>query len=520
MKNIDVIFDKNGYIEDVADNSIHIEQENKSLLINATIETDKKVRAYIKAPNNNSAVTDELTPVDGVYSCVVEDRFMAKGTLYVGYELYDNEGYIERLEPLKIYIDSFVSLGTASTDNVYTVTVKIGEVKTVDFEDPARVENVGTKKDMVLNFDIPRGDTGLKGDTGPQGEKGEQGIQGEKGEKGADGEDGYTPQKGVDYFTEEDIKSLGITNKVDWSEVKNILEYSENPVSGKAILPVLDQMVRGDYQIDGWDVDENGERYGIPWQENTCWDGEDYKYPCVHRSVFYYEGSSDNEKHLVFSCSVEDYDGYQLIIDDLGEIYIRKSTNSFDFTGVSWTKVSVSQTDLENAIGDVEASLESIIEKKVEKEEGKGLSTNDFTDELKSKVENNTFDYYAEDVDYFGPADWYENNGIYLLHGEEEGYHTYAILAINGGGYDVKNKTLLELDTGNIYKKFQNNQDILDEDGNQILDGDGAPKQETVWEENWTKYSVSQRDLTNAIGDIEASLESIIEKYGLGGDGV
>ena len=71
-----------------------------------------------------------------------------------------------------------------------------------------------------------------------------------------------------------------------------------------------------------------------------------------------------------------------------------------------------------------------------------------------------------------------------------------------------------------FYKISQHYQDVLDEDGNQILDGDGAPIQEAVWEKDWTKYSVSQRDLTNAIGDIETALDNIIAKYGLGGDGV
>ena len=206
MRKIDVLYNSNGYIEDVADNSIHIEQENQSLLINATINTDKKVRAYIKAPNGNSTVTDELTPADGVYSCTVSDAYMSKGTLYVGYELYDDTGYIERLEPLKIYIDSFISLGTGNSDNVYVVTVSVGEVETVDFEESAKIENVGTKKDMVLNFKIPRGE---------KGEKGEKGDKGEQGVSGKDGADGYTPIKGIDYFTPEDIANLGIDDKVD-----------------------------------------------------------------------------------------------------------------------------------------------------------------------------------------------------------------------------------------------------------------------------------------------------------------
>lgn len=49
------------------------------------------------------------------------------------------------------------------------------------------------------------------------------------------------------------------------------------------------------------------------------------------------------------------------------------------------------------------------------------------------------------------------------------------------------------------------------------------------WENEWEKISVSQddikdfatkTDLNKAIGDIETSLENIIKKYGLGGDGV
>ncbi len=36
-----------------------------------------------------------------------------------------------------------------------------------------------------------------------------------KGDKGDKGDPGYTPQKGVDYFTEEDIESLGLSAKED-----------------------------------------------------------------------------------------------------------------------------------------------------------------------------------------------------------------------------------------------------------------------------------------------------------------
>jgi len=50
----------------------------------------------------------------------------------------------------------------------------------------ASVINTGTASDPILNFTIPKGDTG---ETGPQGLKGDTG---EKGEKGDTGETGAT----------------------------------------------------------------------------------------------------------------------------------------------------------------------------------------------------------------------------------------------------------------------------------------------------------------------------------------
>ena len=105
----------------------------------------------------------------------------------------------------------------------------------------------------------PQGLQGIQGEKGDKGEQGDQGIQGEKGEKGdkgdaftyedftpeqlaalkgsngADGKDGYTPQKGVDYFTAQDIARLNIPS-VD----QTYISTSENAVSGKAISEVVE----------------------------------------------------------------------------------------------------------------------------------------------------------------------------------------------------------------------------------------------------------------------------------------
>ena len=72
-------------------------------------------------------------------------------------------------------------------------TIKIGIIETVENKEQAKVENVGTDEDVILNFKIPRGEQGIEGKIGPQGipgpqgEKGDIGPQGIKGEKGDQG---------------------------------------------------------------------------------------------------------------------------------------------------------------------------------------------------------------------------------------------------------------------------------------------------------------------------------------------
>ncbi len=112
---------------------------------------------------------------------------MAEGELLVGFEIYDALGYIERLDPVSIHIDSFVSLGEENSPNVYVVTASVGEVKTLAPGKSAWVKNTGTNKDLVLSFGIPKGD---------------------KGEKGDKGDKGDVPVKGVDYYTAQERQEV------------------------------------------------------------------------------------------------------------------------------------------------------------------------------------------------------------------------------------------------------------------------------------------------------------------------
>ena len=186
MKTVNVKYAEGGKIQTVSENSLFFEQENESLTVSAELPEafdSYSIRVYSRDAKNNSYVSGKIEKsADGKYNVTISSEYMSKGTLYIGYELYNSDGYAERLEPLKIYIDSWVTLGNTSSGNVYVVTVNVGSVETLEAGSDATVTNSGTEKDMILNFGIPKGEKGDKGDTGDKGDKGDKGDRGEKGE--------------------------------------------------------------------------------------------------------------------------------------------------------------------------------------------------------------------------------------------------------------------------------------------------------------------------------------------------
>ena len=91
-------------------------------------------------------------------------------------------------------------------------TIDVGITETGDYGTDAMVTNVGTNKDAILNFKIPRGIPGEQGLKGEKGDTGPQGPQGEKGEQGPRGEAGPTTiEVGTTITTDPDIGAT-VTN--------------------------------------------------------------------------------------------------------------------------------------------------------------------------------------------------------------------------------------------------------------------------------------------------------------------
>lgn len=74
------------------------------------------------------------------------------------------ESIISKLE--ESIESSIVDMQSTIKKTFTDYTTEVGTVHTVDSSEPAKVTNVGEYPKVVLDFDIPRGATGPKGDTG------------------------------------------------------------------------------------------------------------------------------------------------------------------------------------------------------------------------------------------------------------------------------------------------------------------------------------------------------------------
>lgn len=120
-------------------------------------------------------------------------------------------------------------------DSGEAATIQIGSVTTGNAGTQATITNSGTNNAAVLNFTIPKGADGINGTNGKDGvaasiqvgtvTTGAAGTNASvtnagtpnaaklnftipRGEVGAKGDDGYTPKKGTDYWTETDRQSI------------------------------------------------------------------------------------------------------------------------------------------------------------------------------------------------------------------------------------------------------------------------------------------------------------------------
>lgn len=166
----------------------------------------------------------KLTSVHGAFSVqqeevVISDN-VAESHLPIFDEMINNlNDALNEVETIDIDVEKEDSTTTV------TLTKKDGTTKEVEILDGVNGQDGKDGQDGVNGQDgiTPTiGDNGnwYLGDTDTgKPSRGEKGDKGDTGNDGINGQDGYTPQKGIDYFTSEDIASLNIPAKT--SQLQN-----------------------------------------------------------------------------------------------------------------------------------------------------------------------------------------------------------------------------------------------------------------------------------------------------------
>lgn len=141
--------------------------------------------------NNNNLVV-EVLPATSINNVIVDNSNNK-------IDIYQGSGIIELSAGESIQ-------GPKGEKGDAAATISVGSTLTGNAGTLASVTNSGSSSAVVLNFTIPKGDTGLtgaqgikgdKGDKGDIGSTGPQGIQGIKGDKGDTGEQGPKGDTGL-----------------------------------------------------------------------------------------------------------------------------------------------------------------------------------------------------------------------------------------------------------------------------------------------------------------------------------
>ena len=257
------------------------------------------------------------------------------------------------------------------------VTTDIGNASQITFSDGSTFQdklNAGLLKGE-------QGEQGPQGDPGEQGPQGLQGIQGEKGEQGAQGPagaDGYTPIKGVDYFDGEQGP------KGEKGDAFTYADFTDEQLEG----------LRGPQGPQG----EKGEQGEIGPQGPAGVDGQDGLTTAISVNGTTYTHSNG-------TITLPNYPTVPTktsqLTNDSGYLTEHQSleglaTETYVDTSVAGIVNSAPETldtlnELAAALGNdpnFATTIANQIGNKVDKVEGKGLSTNDLTDELKTNYDS------------------------------------------------------------------------------------------------------------------------------------
>lgn len=289
----------------------------------------------------------------------------------------DETAYITQIDNDELIFGS----GVLSQDGTYEVEIalytedgRLTDYATTKFE--VRAELIQSDEIVEVDDRLPILDS-LIGDVNKIKEDAENGVF--DGEQGLPGENGYTPVRGVDYWTEEDVKEIKSYidenggGEVSWNDLKD-KPFGEETTFNNNIIPEGTIIKNGNYYYreDGF-IGFGGLGAVLTYLVN--FNGTEYL--CETIGTYQYENYIGNPHYLDESLESNEYP-FCIWLDSYNELYIIHFDGDADTTAVislDELKIEIKQIDtkyipntiattkyVDNLIGNINTQLASLTE--------------------------------------------------------------------------------------------------------------------------------------------------------------
>ena len=161
MKNYKLVYNSKGYLQEpIEESEFYVAQQEEgavSFTVTFPAFLVGKVKAYIEFNGGGDIVEcgDINLNSNSVTLTLSSSDYLIYNFLKVGFEVVTSTSQI-RFQPVKIEVDGFVNVSGIGAKQAYTVSVKVGTVMPLENGEEPYVENIGTGKDVVLNFGLPK----------------------------------------------------------------------------------------------------------------------------------------------------------------------------------------------------------------------------------------------------------------------------------------------------------------------------------------------------------------------------
>lgn len=158
MKEINIIYQKDGNYEEFENSNLTFCEENQSTKIVAHFPeeyNDALKKAYISSGNGKASAILSIGSSNPA-ELILSREYMYEGKCTVGFETVIDDT-VTRFSPVEFYVSEFVNYSPVALSETEKLLVAVSKVETLDSSSKAYVKALGDGSTLELEFGIPKG---------------------------------------------------------------------------------------------------------------------------------------------------------------------------------------------------------------------------------------------------------------------------------------------------------------------------------------------------------------------------